>query len=683
MRSKSGVWTFLAAAALSAVVACAGSTPSSPASAHAPGPAPIPAFTSSSDARAQLLRAEDRRAFDPALLAAASKVQDPAVRAHAALAAGRIGDDRSRDMVRGMLSDGSPEVRSAAAFACQLLEDGTATPDLISLLADSDPRVAASAARAIGTIGRGDGQDALIAAIPKAAAPEPRAAMLQSLWRYSDGRIVEAALPYAADPDPKVRSAALFALSRKPIEASLSALTAALSDSDGDNAAGAARGLGILGRKESLAPLAVALDNGKPHLVTSTLSALEQVLEKNPGSELPADRRARVIALAGDSNPNIAIPALTLLRQLVGSDREALQRVWSIAMTGQGRRRQVALLSAVAALRDRAHAAIDAAMAAPEAPLRAAAAESLSYLPDAQAAPYRARLTADPEALVRISVLTSLRSAESVNENRALVDSALSDPDAGVRASAIDALALLNDPAVLPQLQQTVEKSAGDQAPDVAIAAIGLAEKLRTAPEARAVVEAAYRLPKTLTERLARRSLVRYFRADAAAYPAPEYKVSRTLADYTAILADAARPWKAEIETVRGTFALRFSGQAAPMTVMNFIDLARKGFFDGIAIHRVVPDFVVQDGDPTGTGNGGPGYEIRDENDQIPYGTGTVGMALAGRDTGGSQWFVTQSPQPHLDGLYTVFAQVAAGQDVVERIEQWDRITRVTVSEAP
>jgi cyclophilin family peptidyl-prolyl cis-trans isomerase/HEAT repeat protein len=684
MRSKSGAWTFLAAAALSAVLACAGSTPPpAQASARASAPAPVASFTSSADARAQLLRAEDRRAYDPALLAAASKAPDPAIRAHAALAVGRIGDDRGRDLVRGMLADSSPEVRSAAAFACQLLEDGTSTPDLIRLLADPDPRVAGSAARAIGALGRGDGQDALIAAIPKAAAPEPRAAMLQSLWRFADAPIAEAALPYVADPDPKVRSAALYALSRKPIEGSLSALTAALSDPDGDNAAGAARALGILARKESLEPLAVALDSGKPHLVTSSLNALELVLETNPGLELSADRRARVIALAGDSNPNLAIPALVLLRQLVVSDREALHRVWSIATTGQGRRRQVALLSAVAALRDRSRGAIDSAAASSDAPLRAAAAESLSYLPAAQAAPYRARLATDADALVRISVLTSLHTAEAVRDNRSLVDAALSDPDAGVRASAIEALGLLNDPDVLPQLLQAVQKSTGDQVPDVAIAAMAAAEKLRTAPEARAVVEAAYRLPKTLTQRLARRCLLRYFRVDAAAYPAPEYKVSRTLEDYAAILAEAGKPWKAEIETARGTITLRFAGEAAPMTTMNFIDLTRKKFFDGIAIHRVVPDFVVQDGDPTGTGNGGPGYEIRDENNQIPYGTGTVGMALAGPDTGGSQWFVTHSPQPHLDGIYTVFAQVAAGQDVVERIEQWDRITRVTVSEAP
>jgi peptidyl-prolyl cis-trans isomerase B (cyclophilin B) len=102
---------------------------------------------------------------------------------------------------------------------------------------------------------------------------------------------------------------------------------------------------------------------------------------------------------------------------------------------------------------------------------------------------------------------------------------------------------------------------------------------------------------------------------------------------------------------------------------------------DGVGIHRVVPNFVIQDGDPTGTGNGGPGYEIRDELNPLPYNRGTVGMALSGPDTGGSQWFVTHSPQPHLNALYTVFGQVVSGQDVVERIEQGDRITRVTVTE--
>ena len=131
-----------------------------------------------------------------------------------------------------------------------------------------------------------------------------------------------------------------------------------------------------------------------------------------------------------------------------------------------------------------------------------------------------------------------------------------------------------------------------------------------------------------------------------------------------------------------GAFTISLAMSEAPMTAMNFVELTGKAFFEGARIHRVVPGFVVQDGDPTGTGNGGPGYEIRDEVNPIPFGTGTVGMALSGPDTGGSQWFVTQAPEPHLDGLYTVFGQVVDGMDVALRIEQGDRIARVTISAA-
>jgi cyclophilin family peptidyl-prolyl cis-trans isomerase len=93
----------------------------------------------------------------------------------------------------------------------------------------------------------------------------------------------------------------------------------------------------------------------------------------------------------------------------------------------------------------------------------------------------------------------------------------------------------------------------------------------------------------------------------------------------------------------------------------------------------VVPDFVVQDGDPRGDGEGGPGYSIRDEVNQRPYLRGTVGMALDWADTGGSQFFITHSPQPHLDGRYTVFGQVVSGMDVVDRLQQWDTINTIRV----
>jgi cyclophilin family peptidyl-prolyl cis-trans isomerase len=115
------------------------------------------------------------------------------------------------------------------------------------------------------------------------------------------------------------------------------------------------------------------------------------------------------------------------------------------------------------------------------------------------------------------------------------------------------------------------------------------------------------------------------------------------------------------------------------VTVETFVMLARNGFFDGLPIHRVVSDFVIQGGDPRGDGEGGPGFTIRDEINQRPYLRGTVGIALDWADTGGSQFFITHSAQPHLDARYTVFGRVISGMDVVDKIEQWDVIRRVRV----
>jgi cyclophilin family peptidyl-prolyl cis-trans isomerase len=133
------------------------------------------------------------------------------------------------------------------------------------------------------------------------------------------------------------------------------------------------------------------------------------------------------------------------------------------------------------------------------------------------------------------------------------------------------------------------------------------------------------------------------------------------------------------IDTDRGTIEVEMAVLDAPLTVDNFITLARQGFFNGLTFHRVVPNFVVQAGDPRGDGEGGPGFTIRDEINQRPYLRGQVGMALDWADTGGSQFFITQSPQPHLDGRYTAFGHVVSGFEVVDRLEVGDVIRRIRV----
>ena len=154
-----------------------------------------------------------------------------------------------------------------------------------------------------------------------------------------------------------------------------------------------------------------------------------------------------------------------------------------------------------------------------------------------------------------------------------------------------------------------------------------------------------------------------------------------TEADYRRAIARIGKKPTATVVTNKGSFTIEFLTEDATLNVDNFLQLAKRGYFNGQTIPRVVANFVVQAGDPRGDQNGGPGYTIRCEINEVPYERAAVGMALSGKDTGGSQWFVTHSPQPHLDGGYTVFGRVIRGMDVVDRIARGDRIVRVVVNE--
>jgi peptidyl-prolyl cis-trans isomerase B (cyclophilin B) len=147
---------------------------------------------------------------------------------------------------------------------------------------------------------------------------------------------------------------------------------------------------------------------------------------------------------------------------------------------------------------------------------------------------------------------------------------------------------------------------------------------------------------------------------------------------------DPARKYKAVIETGRGVIELDLYPQHAPKTVNNFVFLAKEGFYDDVTFHRVIKNFMIQGGDPTGTGRGGPGYKFADELKENPlkHETGVLSMANSGPNTNGSQFFITHSPQPHLNGRHTVFGKVVSGQDVVDAIQQGDKILRVEIREA-
>ena len=145
---------------------------------------------------------------------------------------------------------------------------------------------------------------------------------------------------------------------------------------------------------------------------------------------------------------------------------------------------------------------------------------------------------------------------------------------------------------------------------------------------------------------------------------------------------DPEKEYRATIETQRGTIVIELFPQYAPRTVNNFVFLANQRFYDGLMFHRVINDFMIQGGDPKGTGVGGPGYQFKDEfnGNPLKHKTGALSMANAGPNTNGSQFFITHNPQPHLDGRHTVFGGVVDGQDVVDSIRQRDKMVSVTIT---
>jgi cyclophilin family peptidyl-prolyl cis-trans isomerase/HEAT repeat protein len=294
-------------------------------------------------------------------------------------------------------------------------------------------------------------------------------------------------------------------------------------------------------------------------------------------------------------------------------------------------------------------------------------------------------LTRDPDPRVREAAYAAIAPPPGMaleDSVHALLVNGLKDPDFYVRATVIGALADRPSTADLAAILASYSQAGRDSANDARLAAIQYVGSLwkRDSISLNATWRA--QLARTPTpadplERAAGKSIPVWSSWGRVA-PAP-----RPIGWYEGVVRAIVMPAyvgksvNATISTVRGPIRLELFGTDAPITVWNFLNLARSGYYRNTRFHRVVPNFVAQDGDPRDDGNGGPGYAIRDEMNPRRYERGAVGMALSGPDTGGSQYFITHSPQPHLDGHYTVFGRVIRGYDVLDKLVQGDLITRI------
>jgi cyclophilin family peptidyl-prolyl cis-trans isomerase len=500
------------------------------------------------------------------------------------------------------------------------------------------------------------------------------------------------------DLAPELRRAVVYALARKPQRESAPALRAVLRRGNEDSnppasleIAWAARGLGILEDEESMRDLIRLAASRDASFSVQALTALNSISKKIPVSlseDLTRSACDVAVARASDVMPGVAVAALRLLGALPDSpeSRGTLEE----NLLRKGWRGQTALVSLTRL--DAAHSPeaalkrLDAAAAGDSLELRLGAVESLEFLKDGSAAKDQVAtlLLSDRLARVRAAALSAL-SRQRVPKRSAYLLAGLIDRDPAVRAVALEESAPLVDDAggeFLRVWKIAYEESFALKEPDFIVSALDAAAARRAG--GRDLVGAHADDADAVTREKARRLLVEKYGAAAGSFRPIPVATRLSTEDYERVARAANEStFEAEIATERGAFRMDLLAEDAPLTVESFRALAAKHFFDGMVIHRVVPDFVVQTGDPRGDGSGGPLFSIRDEINPARYTRGAVGMALSGADTGGSQWFVALSPQPHLDGGYTVFGRVLEGWDVLDRIEQDDRLVSVRVTPRP
>ncbi len=644
----------------------------------------------------RLLAMEDRRAYDPLLAGRTASSPDPWLRAKTALAAGRLRDPDATIVLPPLLIDAEPSVRRAAAFAAGVSGDARLVPLLVKGLSDPDTLTAANAAEALGKLGGKDATDALLAALARREGAAPtRAASALAMFRKPEARTVAALVAgFEEEPlAPELRRAILYSLSRKPQREAAPALRAVLRRGNDDPVvvSWAARAAGLLEDEESAPDLVRLAASRDVSVSVQALIALHSLSKKGAlarGDELARGARGAALLRADDSLPSVAIAALRFLGALpeAPESRAALEA----SVLRKGWRGQTALVALTrldaARAPEKAAARIDAAIVADTLEMRLGGAESLEFLEKEIASndPLAVALLSDRAPRVRAAALSSLSKKDAPSRSAWLV-AGLVDRDPAVRDVALDAAAPLfekGSEGLRRAWTDAFNRAFEAGEPDFTVGALDAAAARGEA--GRALVAAHANDPNAVAREKARRLLIEKYGAAAPSFRPIPVKTRFSEADYDR-LARAANEslFEAAVGTARGTAVLELDAEEAPMTVESFRALAAKRFFDGLVIHRVVPDFVVQTGDPRGDGSGGPGYEIRDEINAVRYARGAVGMALSGPDTGGSQWFVTLAPQIHLDGGYTVFGRVARGMEVLDRTEQDDRLVSVRVAERP
>jgi cyclophilin family peptidyl-prolyl cis-trans isomerase/HEAT repeat protein len=679
-----------------------------------------------------IIRHEDERRWDDDLQAVLAS-QDAKVRKRAALAAGRIGNERAVPVLAEMLlTDRDAGVQEMAAFGLGEIESPGGSYALVTVLKNPEHPARARAIEALGKI-----TAAMITAPPPAVPGAAKQAGNERLDQCK-AAIVDA-LRFEADRKPHgdrlTIILGLTAVLRIKPDGAGPLVTRFLDDADSSIVAAALNTMARLRLKDAPERARQLLNHDDP-IVRANAARVIGAAEPKEAFDAVLDRalhdqdlRVRVSAvrsLASLKDPRAAEPLLsrgTLLIDEVSSGaarNESLEIAATLGrlLPGSDNEKALSWLRKVQAITNGEAVEVELALVriAPQGYLRdifsgkwlpppklawkrqATVAQGLAELSKIETTKTSAQAMAHLHAALCIvgsevtmpcvrtptlavsEVMRAYASFKPVDLSEVLRNQ-FNDPDVVVRATAAELLGEQspnqeNTQALIDALPRALRDQDSN---DAALATLQALAKQKSAAANDAIKTAL-----NSSDHLIRRRAVALLKANGAGDFSGRIgtvQTRNTIADYRRAIARIGHHPTATVVTSRGSFTIEFAPDDAPLTVDNFIQLAKRGYFNGQTIPRVVPNFVVQAGDPRGDQNGGPGYQIRCEINENPYERAAVGMALSGKDTGGSQWFVTHSPQPHLDGGYTVFGRVIRGMDVVDNIGRGDIIQRVVINE--
>ena len=641
---------------------------------------------------AAVLRAEDSRSYDGAFFRGLIHHPDPGVRRQAALAMGRIGSEAAVPLLIEMTFDQDTVVQQDAVFALGLIQSEAANDRLRQLVLntppDSQTGTQAEAVTAIAWIGGpvaveffNELLERWFGSAVSASLPLSVRRAVGDAWLLGEEAPVKLMEEFLDSPIREVRWRTVFALSRLGDPRSAAVLLRSTSDREAIVRSFAVKALTAdYARASGLDERGIAarvnrlIGDSDPHVRVNALRAL--------GTYGLEDFVPAVVERLKDNDPNVQAQALQTLGLLGGTKAIESLRDGLRDRTFSNRRAAILGLSRAAgpdAMEDILEWYSSSAWRD-----RSTAAQALANVGGDSAGTLLEKMLTDPDGRVVAAAYTAL-AGEWPERALQLAPGLLSNPDPVVRARA--AQQLVDQPSAdnLDALIECYRISLRDPISDARIAAveaIGAIADLGTDKEALVSSRFVSRFP-TADDYLVRRAALDALPVAAARWGSDfPIQTGRQMGDYRQIArelllpADRAQIFpRVIIETNQGDLELELFAGDAPIAVHTFLQLVDRRYFDGGTWHRVVPNFVVQDGDPRGDGWGGPGYALRDEPNRKRYLRGTVGVALSGPDTGGSQFFITLSPQPHLDGIYTVIGRVDFGDATRQVTSPLDRIT--------